>query len=93
MTVVQLFSLVIFAIWPIELAAAFWFFELPKRQRAALAQFAPIAAKLMMKQKDSTLSYEARLQLATAFVAEAFKASHLPHYSVQIVQAAIEAAL
>lgn len=91
MTLAQWVSIFIFAAWPIILASSLWFFELPKRQRQALAQFAPIAAKNMAK--DTNLPDEARMQLALAFVAKAFKASRLPHYSQEIVRAAIEAEL
>jgi hypothetical protein len=91
MTLAQILTTIILAVWPLLFAASFWFFRIPERQSSALAQFALIAAKGM--QKDTTLSYEARLQLAIAFVAEAFEAAHLPRYSAKIVQAAIEADL
>ncbi len=92
MTLAQWITTFILALWPMLFAASFWFFRIPERQRNALAQFAPIAARLMQK-KDTALSYDARLQLATAFVAEALQASHLPQYSDKIVKAAIEAEL
>lgn len=92
MTLAQWITTLILALWPMLFAASFWFFRIPERQRNALAQFAPIAAKLMQK-KDSALSDEARLQLALVFVTEAFQASHLPHYPDKIVKAAIEAEL
>jgi hypothetical protein len=91
MTLAQWISTFILMFWPILFAASFWFFELPKRQRQALAQFAPIAAK-QMKKRDS-ISYDANMQLALNFVAKAFKASKLPHYSEDIVRAAIESEL
>ena len=91
MTLAQWVTTFILALWPMLFAASFWFFRIPERQRNALAQFAPIAAKLMQK-KDASLSYDARLQLALAFVAEAFQASHLPHYPDKIVKATVGAA-
>lgn len=91
MTLAQWITTLILALWPMLFAASFWFFRIPERRQGALAQFAPIAAKLM--QKDTSLSYDARLQLAAAFVAEAFQASHLSQYSDKIVKAAIEAEL
>jgi hypothetical protein len=92
MTLAQWITTLILAFWPMLFAASFWFFRIPERQRDALKQFAPIAARLMQK-KDGGLNDDTRLQLAIAFVAEAFQASHLPHYPEKIVKAAIEAEL
>lgn len=91
MTLVQLISIIVFALLPFLTAAAFWFTGIPQRQRQALEQFVPIAAK-NVKHND-TLTHEAKINVATIFVTKAFRASALPHYSIEIIRAAIEAEL
>lgn len=91
MTLVQLISIIVFALIPPLTAASFWFVGIPQRQRQALEQFVPIAVKLY-KQKD-TLSHDAKVHLASVWVTDAFRASWLPHYSAKIIEGAIEAEL
>ena len=91
MTLAQILTIIVLAIWPILFAASFWFFRLPERQLEALARFAPMAAGVM--ENNKTLSDDAQLQLALVFVTEAFAAEHLPRLPDNIVRAAIIAAL
>lgn len=90
MTLAMWISTVILALWPLLFAGSFWFFELPKRQRQALAQFVPMAARGV---RNQPISHEAKVQLGVVFVVKAFRAARLPHYPDELVRAAIEAEL
>lgn len=90
MTLAQIFTIIILAAYPFLFAAMFWFFKIGELQRQTLLQFAPLAVRSV---KDKPLSREAKIELATALLAEAFKSSHLPPCSRLIIRQVIEAEL
>lgn len=67
MALVQWISIVLLAAYPFLFPAASYFFRVPEMQRETLKFYAPIAAKMINKNKIET-----DMHLAVAFVAKSF---------------------
>lgn len=90
MTLAQLFTIIILAVYPFLFAATFWFFRIGEQQRQVILHFVPIAIKSV---KDKQLSKEAKIELAVAFLTEVYKSGSLPLPALALLRHIIEVEL
>jgi hypothetical protein len=90
MTLAQLFTVIILAVYPFLFAATFWFFRVGEQQRQVMLSFVPIAVRSV---KDKPLAKEAQIELAVAFLVEVYKSGSLPLPSQQLLKRIIEVEL
>lgn len=90
MTLAQIFTTILLALYPFLFAATFWYFRVGEMQRQVILQFVPLAVRSVSARP---ISKEARIELAVAFMADIYRSSRLPMYSKHMMRKIIEVEL